>query len=150
MEFTNSELNLICTAMSEYNAKRIKLDCEKGISVESDKYIKMSNEISKKVYDELTKRAHEKEVERQTIMAKFIKKEYTVEGFEMLTYSYRGKQYQVIDYGWHGGEPLSCQHKNEQAKIDQEIELENKRMNSDFVEEPAEAGLEMFWKSFEE
>lgn len=48
MEFTNSELNLICTAMSEYNAKRIKLDCEKGISVESDKYIKMSNEISKK------------------------------------------------------------------------------------------------------
>ena len=37
-------------------------------------------------------------------MAKFIKKEYTLEGFPMLTYSYRGKQYQVIDYGWHGGE----------------------------------------------
>ena len=83
-------------------------------------------------------------------MAKFIKKEYTVEGFEMLTYLYRGKQHSVIDYGWHGGEPLSWQYKNEQAKIDKEIELENKRMNSDFVEEPAEAGLEMFWKSFEE
>lgn len=83
-------------------------------------------------------------------MAKFIKKEYTLEGFPMLTYLYRGKQYKVIDYGWHGGEPLSWQHKNEQAKIDQEIELENKRMNSDFVEESAEAGLEMFWNSFEE
>lgn len=83
-------------------------------------------------------------------MAKFIKKEYTLEGFPMLTYLYRGKQYKVIDYGWYGGEPLSWQHKNEQAKIDQEIEMENKRMNSDFVEEPAETGLEMFWKSFEE
>ena len=83
-------------------------------------------------------------------MAKFIKKEYTLEGFPMLTYSYLGKQYQAIDYGWHDGEPLSWQHKNEQAKIDQEIEMENKRMNSDFVEEPAEVGLEMFWNSFEE
>ena len=83
-------------------------------------------------------------------MAKFVKKEYTLEGFPILTYLYRGKQYKVIDYGWHGGEPLSWQHKNEQAKIDKEIELESKRMNSDFVEEPAEAGLEMFWKSFEE
>ena len=83
-------------------------------------------------------------------MAKFIKKEYTAEGFPMLTYLYRGKQYQVIDYGWHGGEPLSWQHNNEQAKIDQEIEMENKRMNSNFVEESAEVGLEMFWNSFEE
>ncbi len=81
---------------------------------------------------------------------KFVKREYTPEGFPMLTYSYRGRQYHVIDYGWQGGELLSWQHKNEQAKIDQEIEMENKRMNSDFVEEPAEAGLEMFWKSFEE
>ncbi len=64
MEFTNSELNLICTAMSAWNAKRIKLDCEKGISTETDKYIKMSNEIVKKVYDELTNRMHKKEVER--------------------------------------------------------------------------------------
>lgn len=83
-------------------------------------------------------------------MAKLIKKEYTLEGFPMLTYLYRGKQYKVIDYGWHGGEPLSWQHKNEQAKIDQEITMENKRMNSNFVEEPAEVGLEMFWKLFEE
>ena len=83
-------------------------------------------------------------------MAKFIKEEYTLEGFPILTYSYRGKQYQVIDYGWYGIGSLSWQHKNEQAKIDQEIEMENKRMNSDFVEESAEVGLEMFWNSFEE
>lgn len=82
-------------------------------------------------------------------MAKFVKKEYTTEGFPLLTYLYRGKQYQVIYYGLYG-EPLNWQHNNEQAKIDQEIEMENKRMNSDFVEEPAEVGLEMFWKSFEE
>lgn len=54
-------------------------------------------------------------------MAKFVKKEYTLEGFPLLTYLYRGREYSVIDYGWHGGEPLSWQHKNEQTKIDQEI-----------------------------
>ena len=80
-------------------------------------------------------------------MVKFIKKEYTLEGFPMLAYLYRGRQYSVIDYGWHGGEPLKWQHKNEQAKIDKEIELENKRI--DFAEESAEVGLEMFWNSFE-
>lgn len=150
MEFTIDELCMIITVINVYYAKRIKINAEMGISSNDDKYIKVMNEISKKAYDELTKRKHEKEVERQAIMAKLIKKEYTVEGFAMLTYSYRGKQYKVIDYGWHGGEPLSWQHKNEQAKIDKEIVMENKRMNSDFVEEPAEVGLEMFWKSFEE
>lgn len=82
--------------------------------------------------------------------ARFFGKYYSCEGFPILIYEYKGKKYEVIDYGWHGGEPLSWQHKNEQAKIDQEIVMENKRMNSDFVEESAEAGLEMFWKSFEE
>lgn len=150
MEFIIDELCMIITAINAQYAKRIKMNAKKGVSSNDDKYIKVMNEISKKAYDELTKRMHEKEVERQTIMAKLIKKEYTVEGFTTLTYSYRGKQYQVIDYGWYGGEPLSRQHKNEQAKIDKEIELENKRMNSDFVEKLAEACLEMFWKSFEE
>lgn len=68
----------------------------------------------------------------------------------MLIYSYHSRQYHVIDYGWQGGEPLKWQHKNEQARIDKEIELENKRMNSDFAEESVEVGLEMFWNSFEE
>ena len=59
MEFTNDELNLICTAMSAWNGKRIKFDCEEGIPVEADKYIKMSNTIAKKIFDELTDRIRE-------------------------------------------------------------------------------------------
>lgn len=59
MKFTNEELNLICTVMSAWNAKRIKLDCEEGISIETDEYLKISNKIAKKVFDELTNRIRE-------------------------------------------------------------------------------------------
>ena len=59
MKFTNEELNLICTALSAWNAKRIKFDSEEGIPVDADEYIKISNKIAKKVFDELTNRIRE-------------------------------------------------------------------------------------------
>lgn len=44
------------------------------------------------------------------------------DGSRVLGYEYRGHAYDVTDYGWRGGEPLSWQHKNRQIAIDVEIE----------------------------
>lgn len=77
--------------------------------------------------------------------AKFVGKIYSPEGFPVLTYLYRGRKYDVIDYGWRGGEPLSWQHKNEQAHIDDMIDKESK--SSGAAGEPAEIGFEIFWES---
>ena len=44
----------------------------------------------------------------------------------MLTYEYRGRVYDVYDYGWEGGETLAEQHSKAQNRIDREIEIEEK------------------------
>lgn len=55
-------------------------------------------------------------------------------------YEYRGHTYCIqVDTEW----PLSYQHKFEQEKIDNQIELDEKM--SKFKGEPAEAGFQMFW-----
>lgn len=80
--------------------------------------------------------------------AKFIHKTYDTERHPVLTYEYRGYHYDVIDYGWRGGEPLSWQHNYEQAHIDQLVE-DSLKPKTGYVETPAEVGLEMFFASFE-
>lgn len=84
------------------------------------------------------------------LKAKFIERTYDVNKLPVLVYEYRGFRYEVIDYGWRGGEPLSWQHANEQARIDELIEREEKAKNSTFVAEPAEIGLEKFFQMFEQ
>lgn len=76
--------------------------------------------------------------------AKFVEKYYLL-GNAVLVYEYKGYKYDVTDYGWKGGEPLSWQHKNEQAHIDELIARENRKTN--YVEEPAQIGLDMFFES---
>ena len=79
--------------------------------------------------------------------AKYIKKWYDNKGNAVLVYEYRNKKYDVVDYGWKGGEPLSWQHKMAQAHIDQQIEIEEKQKT--YKTENAEKGLELFWQSVE-
>ncbi len=55
-------------------------------------------------------------------------------------YEYRGHTYCIqVDTEWS----LSYQHKLEQEKIDNQIELDEKM--SKFKGEPAEVGFQMFW-----
>lgn len=78
--------------------------------------------------------------------AKFIERFYDyINRHPVLVYEYRNHRYEVIDFGWKGGTPLSWQHKNEQAHIDEMIERESKR-NPDFKSEPAEIGFNLFWE----
>ncbi len=77
--------------------------------------------------------------------AKYIERWYDhINKHTILVYEYRGHKYEVIDYGWKGGEPLTWQHKMEQAHINEIIERE---ASSDFVPESAEVGFELFWES---
>jgi len=79
--------------------------------------------------------------------ATFISKIYdTVNHHPVLTYKYRNHLYEVIDYGWNGGEPMAWQHNNEQAKIDENISRAEKK--SSFVEENSQVGLDMFFSYY--
>ena len=78
--------------------------------------------------------------------AKFIGKRCGT-GYErdyiFLEYEYRGRRYEVYENRAKGNEPLSWQHKSEQSRIDQIIDLSNRTQNG----EPAEEGLDLFFKS---
>ena len=78
--------------------------------------------------------------------AKYIGKRYGT-GFErdfiFLEYEYRGYRYEVYENKAKGNEPLSWQHKSEQARIDRIIDDKNKSNNG----ESAEVGLELFFES---
>ena len=76
--------------------------------------------------------------------AKFIEKFYDNNNDSVLVYEYKGFTYEVIDHGWKGGEPLSWQHKNEQAHIDEMIERLSRPKNQ--VSEPAQVGFDLFWE----
>ncbi len=68
--------------------------------------------------------------------------------YVFLEYEYRGHTYTVYENRARGNEPLSWQHKSEQARIDKLIEIQN--MPKDPNAESYEAGFEMFWKSVNE
>ena len=82
--------------------------------------------------------------------AKYIGKTYGT-GYErdfiFLEYEYRGQRYEVYENRAKGNEPLSWQHNMAQSHIDELIERAEKAKSSTFEEEPAEVGLELFFKS---
>lgn len=84
--------------------------------------------------------------------AKFIGKYYGT-GFDRdhvyLEYEYRGRNYDVYENRAKGNELLSWQHSNEQARIDREIEFEEKQKESNFVGESAQEGLDRFFEYLE-
>lgn len=84
--------------------------------------------------------------------AKFIGKCYGT-GYNrdivILEYKYRGRKYEVYENRAKGNEPLNWQHSNEQARIDHEIELEEKQKNSNFVGESVQEGLDRFFEYLE-
>ncbi len=66
-----------------------------------------------------------------------------------LEYEYRGHTYVVYENRTKGNEPLAWQHKNEQARIDNEIELEEKLKKSNYVGEPAQKALDRLFEYWE-
>jgi hypothetical protein len=85
--------------------------------------------------------------------AKFIGKYYGT-GFDRdyvyLEYEYRGRKYEVYENRAKGNEPLSWQHKNAQARIDDEIETEEKRSQNKEQIETVEESLDYFFKMLDE
>lgn len=80
------------------------------------------------------------------MVPKFISKEYdSINKNFILTYEYRNYRYEVIDFGWNGGMPLSWQHKNEQAHIDHMLDDQPKH-DPNFKPEDAQIGFDMFWE----
>ena len=83
---------------------------------------------------------------KDKMKAKFVAKYYG-RGYEkdyvFLEYEYRGHVYTVYENRARGNEPLSWQHKSEQARIDKLIEIQN--MPKDPNAEPAQVGLDMFF-----
>lgn len=76
--------------------------------------------------------------------AKFVEKWFdTVNKKFVLVYEYRGCKYEVIDHSWNGGEPLSWQHNNEQARID---DMLDRKTNENFIAEDAQVGFDLFWE----
>lgn len=78
------------------------------------------------------------------------KKVFTIYGkySDTVTYEYRGKTYDVEyakdwTYG-NGGNPAR-QHREAQARIDAEIEAENKPKKPHRYEDTAEYGFNLFW-----
>ena len=73
-------------------------------------------------------------------IGKWLDKEYV-----NLEYEYRGHTYLVYENRTKGNEPLSWQHKNAQARIDHEIELEEKYKQADKQEHTSfDESLEYF------
>lgn len=69
--------------------------------------------------------------------AKFIGKTYGSgydKDFVFLEYEYRGRQYEVYENRAKGNEPLSWQHKNAQARIDRQIELEKNQIQGEPID----------------
>lgn len=65
--------------------------------------------------------------------------------FMYMVYEYRGYEYTVYENRAKGNEPLAWQHKSEQDLIDKKINAKEKN----YIGEPAEIGLNLFFESFE-
>lgn len=86
--------------------------------------------------------------------AKFVSK-WCGRGFDRdsvyLEYEYRGQTYIVYENRAKGNEPLAWQHRNAQAAIDRDIEVDEKlkKFNESGKAESAEVGFKLFWDSVE-
>ena len=81
--------------------------------------------------------------------AKFIRKYYGTgfdRDFVYLVYEYRGHEYTVYENRAKGNEPLSWQHKTEQAQIDAIIEAESRPKKPYRYEDSAAYGLDLFMR----
>lgn len=68
------------------------------------------------------------------------------EGYAVhLEYEYRGKRYWVTDEHNGYSEPMWVKHKNEQERIDREIEEKAKPKIPARYEDTAEYGFTLFW-----
>lgn len=67
-----------------------------------------------------------------------------------LFYEYRGKEYMVCDEHNGYSEPMWVKHKNEQDRIDREIEEERKPRKEYRYEDSAECGFDVFLNYAEE
>lgn len=80
--------------------------------------------------------------------ATFIRKYYGKEferDFVFLVYEYRGHEYTVYENRANGNEPLSWQHKSEQARIDRLVEdWESKPKKLYRYEDSAQCGIDKF------
>lgn len=84
--------------------------------------------------------------------AKFITKYYGTgydRDFVYLEYEYRGYRYTIYENHGKGNEPLSWQHRAEQARIDKIIEMENDMNNETRSENIDEVlnNLFTYWNS---
>lgn len=84
--------------------------------------------------------------------ATFLRKHYG-HGFDAhmvyLDYLYRGHEYTVEENLLQGNRPLAWQHRDEQSRIDQLIEEENRPKKPYRYEDSADAGFDLFWRLVE-
>ena len=64
-----------------------------------------------------------------------------------LEYEYRGHRYEVTENRRKGNTPLSWQHENEQGRIDELIEMENKPKNLSDMKTLRSMALNCFGKA---
>ena len=67
-----------------------------------------------------------------------------------LFYEYRGREYMVTDEHNGYSEPMWVKHKNEQERIDREIEESENPVKEWTYEGSAEEGFDLFWEYVEE
>lgn len=67
-----------------------------------------------------------------------------------LEYEYRGETYWIHIHNTKGNEPLAWQHRNEQARIDKELELREKIKENHEPMETDEDWLDYFFRMLEE
>ena len=80
--------------------------------------------------------------------AKYIGKVKDKNGYTVhLFYEYRGREYMITDYGWYAAtnQTLAVQHKQEQERIDREIEEAAKPVKEWTYEGSGEEGFKVFW-----
>lgn len=78
--------------------------------------------------------------------ATFKGKVYDRNGYAVhLLYEYRGREYFVSDEHNGYSEPMWVKHKNEQDRIDREIEEAAKPQKPVRYEETAQYGFDLFW-----
>lgn len=80
------------------------------------------------------------------------KRKYYGHGYDAamvyLDYEYRGHEYTVYENRAKGNPPLACQHREEQNRIDELIEQENKPVTHETVryEDTAEYAIDQFMR----
>lgn len=82
--------------------------------------------------------------------AKYIGKTRDRNGYAVhLEYEYRGKRYWVTDEHNGYSETMATKHRNEQERIDREIEETKQPVREWTYEGSAQEGFDLFWKYVE-